>query len=148
MTRLEGTRAVVTGAGRDFGRSLAIRLAAEGAEVFVSARSRAAAERTRAEISSHGTDRVHAFGCDLRDQGSIRDFATAVGDLADRVDILVNNGARWLEGADLEAADDDDIVESITSCAVGTVLVVNHFLPLLRISLRPDLIKSFHFEPA
>lgn len=134
-------RVVVTGAGRDFGRSLAIHFARGGAEVFLSARNLDAARRVADEIAGLGArGRVHAFGCDLARPEQVQRFAAGVGDLTGYVDVLVNNAARWLEGEDLTAADDADIVETIASAATGTILAVKHFLPLLRASARPDIV--------
>ncbi|MEU8762277.1 SDR family oxidoreductase [Streptomyces sp. NPDC048659] len=138
--KFENLRVVVTGASRYFGRALAVGFAHLGAEVYVSARTVEAAERTRTEVMGSARDRIHAFGCDLSRPAEIREFAARVGERTDRVDLLVNNGARWLDGMDLEAASDDAIVETIESTAGGTVLMVKHFLPLLRGSLRPDIV--------
>ncbi|MEU6928324.1 SDR family oxidoreductase [Streptomyces sp. NPDC046385] len=138
--KFENLRVVVTGASRYFGRALAVGFAHLGAEVYVSARTVEAAERTRAEVMGSARDRIHAFGCDLSRPAEIREFAARVGEHTDRVDLLVNNGARWLDGMDLEAASDAEIVETIESTAGGTVLMVKHFLPLLRGSLRPDIV--------
>lgn len=138
--KFENLRVVVTGASRDFGRSLAVGFAHLGAEVYVSARTRQAAERTRTEVMGAARDRIHAFGCDLSRPEQIRSFARQVGERTDRVDLLVNNGARWLDGMDLEEASDAQIVETIESTAGGTVLMVKHFLPLLRLSSRPDIV--------
>ncbi|MCX4729131.1 SDR family oxidoreductase [Streptomyces sp. NPDC090052] len=131
---------VVTGASRHFGRALAIGFAHLGAEVYVSARTVEAAERTRTEVMGSARDRIHAFGCDLSKPADIREFARRVGERTDRVDLLVNNGARWLDGLELDDASDEEIVETIESTAGGTVLMVKHFLPLLRASNRPDII--------
>ncbi|MFD4658709.1 SDR family oxidoreductase [Kitasatospora sp. NPDC058444] len=137
---MNNTRVVVTGAARDFGRTLAIRFAQLGAEVYLSARSLEAAQATRDEILALGHDKVHAFSCDLTDPASVREFAEQVGKLTDRVDILLNNGAMWLEGYDLGTATDEQIMATVTSGGAGTVLMVKHFLPLLRASERPDIV--------
>ncbi|MFF0596141.1 SDR family oxidoreductase [Streptomyces antibioticus] len=133
-------RVVITAAGRDFGRTLAIRLADLGAEVFLSARQLAAARRVRDEIRDRGHQRVHAFACDLTDPASIRDFASGVAEHTDRVDVLVNNGSRYLTGPDLLSATDDDVVDTIASGATGTVLITKSFLPLLLNSDKPDVV--------
>ncbi|MFJ9029457.1 SDR family oxidoreductase [Streptomyces sp. NPDC102274] len=138
--KFENLRVVVTGASRQFGRSLAIGFAHLGAEVYVSARTVEAAERTHTEVMGSARDRIHAFGCDLSRPAEIRDFARRVAERTDRVDLLVNNGARWLDGLQLDDASDDQIVETIESTAGGTVLMVKHFLPLLRSSGRPDIV--------
>lgn len=137
---MENTRVVITGAARDFGRTLAIRFAALGAEVYLSGRDLQAAEATRDEIRTLGHPKVHAFACNVSDPASVRAFAERVGQLTDRVDILLNNGARWLDGPDLESASDEEIMATVGSGGTGTVLVTKHFLPLLRASQRPDIV--------
>ncbi|MEW1722730.1 SDR family oxidoreductase [Streptomyces sp. NPDC093109] len=136
----EQQRVVITGASRDFGRTLAIRFAQQGAEVFVSSRSREASLRVAGEIRDLGHARVHAFACDLADAASIRRFAAELAERTDRVDVLVNNGARWLEGPDLLSASDEDVIDTIASGATGTVLMVKRLLPLLLASDRPDVV--------
>jgi NAD(P)-dependent dehydrogenase (short-subunit alcohol dehydrogenase family) len=137
--RFEGYRVVVTGAGRGFGRSLAIALGRDGAEVFLSARRFAAAEDVAEEVR-HAGGRAHAFECDLADAASVRDFAEAVGDTTDHVDVLVNNGAAYLDTGGFLEADDEQIAETIAAGATGTVLATKHFLPLLLRSGRPDIV--------
>ncbi|KQV18848.1 MULTISPECIES: SDR family oxidoreductase [unclassified Kitasatospora] len=138
--RFDDHRVVITAAGRDFGRTLAIRFADLGAEVFLSARTLAAAERVGEEIRGRGHQRVHAFACDLTDPASIRTFADQVAQQTDHIDVLVNNGSRWLEGADLLSASDADVIDTIASGATGTVLTVKQFLPLLLASEKPDVV--------
>ncbi|WP_340377101.1 SDR family oxidoreductase [Streptomyces sp. SS7] len=135
-----GRRVVITGAGRDFGRTLALFFARRGDEVLLSARDLAAAERVADEIRGLGSDRVHALRCDLADPASVRDFADEIATLTDHVDVLVNNGARWLPGENLASADDGDIAVTVASAVTGTVLVTKHLLPLLLKSDRPDVV--------
>ncbi|MEO3850800.1 SDR family oxidoreductase [Streptomyces sp. B8F3] len=136
----ERQRVVITGASRDFGRTLAIRFAREGAEVVVSSRSLAASRRVADEIRDLGHAQVHALACDLADPASIRQFAADVARRTDRVDVLVNNGARWLGGPDLLSATDEDVIDTVSAGATGTILVVKRLLPLLLASDRPDIV--------
>lgn len=138
--RFDNHRVVVTAVSRDFGRTLAIRLAELGAEVFLSARGLDAAERVRDEIRERGHQKVHAFACDLTDPSSIREFAAGVARHTDRVDVLINNGSRWLAGPDLLSATDADVIDTIASGGTGTVLTVKNFLPLLLNSDKPDVV--------
>ncbi|MFB7368935.1 SDR family oxidoreductase [Streptomyces sp. NPDC056222] len=133
-------RVVITGAGRDFGRSLAHHFAGLGAELFLAARTLEAAERTCGEIRDRGHDQVHAFACDLADSASIREFAASVGRRTDRIDVLVNNGARWLEGPDLLSVSDEDVADTLASGSTGTILVTKNLLPLLLASDHPDVV--------
>lgn len=135
-------RVVITAAGRDFGRTLALRFAARGAEVHLSARTLDAAEAVRAEIlaQGHDADRVHAYACDLTDPASVREFATAVAARTGHVDVLVNNGSRYQHGTDLLSASDEEVVDTLASGATGTVLATKAFLPLLLKSSQPDIV--------
>jgi NAD(P)-dependent dehydrogenase (short-subunit alcohol dehydrogenase family) len=137
---MQESNVVITGAGRDLGRALAILFAERGDRVFLSARSQSNAERTRDELLARGHTEVYAFPCDLSKPKTIRDFAAMVSERAPCVDILVNNAAGWLEGSNLSDAQDDAIVSAVTSTVAGTVLVVKHFLPMLLASERPDII--------
>ncbi|MEJ8645854.1 SDR family oxidoreductase [Streptomyces sp. MS1.HAVA.3] len=139
---LEHHRVVITAAGRDFGRTLALQFASRGAEVHLSARTLEAAERVREEIiaQGHDADRVHAFACDLTDPASVREFVAAVAARTGHIDVLVNNGARYQHGADLLSASDEDVVDTLASAATGTVLVTKAFLPLLLESAKPDIV--------
>ncbi|MFD5620744.1 SDR family oxidoreductase [Streptomyces yangpuensis] len=139
---LEHHRVVITAAGRDFGRTLALRFASRGAEVHLSARTLEAAARVRDEIlaQGHDADRVHAYACDLTDPASVREFAAAVAVRTDHVDVLVNNGSRYQHGADLLSASDEDVVDTLASGATGTVLATKAFLPLLLKSAKPDIV--------
>ncbi len=83
---------------------------------------------------------MHAFACDLTSPASIRAFASDVAEHTDRVDLLVNNGSRYLAGPDLLSAADDDVVDTIASGATGTVLTTKSFLPLLINSPAPDVV--------
>ncbi|MFJ8431566.1 SDR family oxidoreductase [Kitasatospora sp. NPDC094019] len=137
---LAGKTVVVTGAGRGFGRALALTAGRSGARVFLSARTRAAAAEVAEEIAADSGARAEAFACDLADPATVRAFAAGVAEHTDRVDVLVNNGARYLPGPDLWDAEDDAITDTVASGATGTLLTVKHFLPLLRAAGDADVV--------
>ena len=90
----EGRVALVTGASQGgTGTSLAVRLAAEGARVAITARSVEGLERTRARIESLGSKPL-VIPCDLADPKGGRDelVARTEAELG-ALDILVNNAA-------------------------------------------------------
>jgi NAD(P)-dependent dehydrogenase (short-subunit alcohol dehydrogenase family) len=88
---LAGKRAVVTGATKGIGRSIALTLAEAGADVVVSARSEADLEALRAEIAGRGR-RALAIACDVTDAQQVNErLARGALDAWGGVDILVNN---------------------------------------------------------
>jgi len=99
---LAGRVAVVTGASRGIGKALALRLAHEGADVVVAAKSEQSTERlpgsiheTADEIRSLGR-RAVAVPTDVRDEEAVRALIERAVDEFGRVDILINNaGALW-----------------------------------------------------
>ena len=137
---LTGLRVAVTGAARDTGRLLAEAFADRGAQVFLSARDLRSAERVVAAINERSPGRAAAFRCDLAVPDSVRAFAGAVADLTPHLDVLVNNGAGYVEGADLADASDEQIEGLLAAGATGTTLLTKHLLPLLRASTRPDIV--------
>jgi NAD(P)-dependent dehydrogenase (short-subunit alcohol dehydrogenase family) len=88
---LEGQVALVTGASRRIGRSIALRLAAEGANVVVHYRTSAAeAESVVAEIGGLGKEAV-AIQADVSKQSQAQQMIDAAASRFGRLDILVNN---------------------------------------------------------
>ena len=89
---IEGGRvAVVTGGTRGIGRAIALRLAAEGADLAVSYRSDdAAAEETAEEVRAAGV-KCEVFKGDVATPEDVQALFKGVSDVFGRVDILVNN---------------------------------------------------------
>src|ERR1700681_3744452 len=94
MTKeLTGKVAIVTGAGRNIGRAIALALASDGASVVVNARSnRAEAEGVAREIESAGAKALVHVG-DVADAKAVQAMADAAIKAFGRIDILVNNAA-------------------------------------------------------
>lgn len=111
MTRLEGRRALVTGASRGIGAAIAVRLAQEGADVALNyARSADAAEAVASEIRQTGRQAVTVQG-DVGDEEQaarvVQEAAEALGGL----DVLVNNAGVTRDGLLVRmTADDFDAV--------------------------------------
>ncbi len=88
--RLEGKRALVTGAGRGIGRSTALLFAQEGAKVVVADLSRAEADAVAAEIAGLGGEAA-AVAADLGDSTQALEMMDKAIAVFDGLDILVNN---------------------------------------------------------
>jgi len=93
--RLAGQSALVTGAGRGFGRSIALRLAADGAAVTLVARSRDQLESVVDEIRAAG-GRAIAAPADVTDPAQVRAACDAARAAHGAPSILVSNaGVPW-----------------------------------------------------
>src|SRR6185436_12835697 len=88
---LEGKVSLVTGAGRDIGREIALTLGREGATVAVNyLKSRGDAEATAAEIRAAG-GRAMAVGADVSDYAAVQAMVERVKGEWGPIDVLVNN---------------------------------------------------------
>ncbi|MBW4618052.1 MAG: 3-oxoacyl-[acyl-carrier-protein] reductase [Cyanosarcina radialis HA8281-LM2] len=91
LQHLKGQVALVTGASRGIGRSIALALAAEGANVAVNyASSSTAAEKVVAEITASGGNAI-ALPADVSQAERVDSLIRSVMDKWQRIDILVNN---------------------------------------------------------
>ena len=87
----EGRVAIVTGGTRGIGRSIALRLAAEGANVAVSYRSNdEAAEETAEAVRAEGV-KCEVLKGDVASPEDVQALFKGVSDAFGRLDILVNN---------------------------------------------------------
>jgi len=90
---LAGRVALVTGAGRNIGRAIALMLAEDGAAVVVNARSnKAEADAVAAEIAARGGQAISVIA-DIADAAAVERLVAAAAARFGRIDILVNNAA-------------------------------------------------------
>ena len=96
---LSGKVAIVTGAGRNIGRAIALALADGGASILVNARSnRAEADAVAREVVSNGGKAIVHIG-DVADVTAVQAMADAAARQFGRLDILINNAALRREKA-------------------------------------------------
>jgi 3-oxoacyl-[acyl-carrier protein] reductase len=104
--KLAGKTAVVTGAGRGIGRSIAITFARAGANVAICARSTDELADTCKEIEAHGVTCVQ-LPTNLVDAESTQRFCTQTLDTFGQVDVLVNNAGGMIEKSSIAESDAD-----------------------------------------
>jgi 2-deoxy-D-gluconate 3-dehydrogenase len=99
--RLDGKKALVTGAGRGLGKAIADDLAESGATVYGTSRDAATAQ----QISErYGTP---ALAVDLSSPGNISGFAESLQRASGGIDLLVNNAGVNVPKPALELTEDD-----------------------------------------
>jgi len=101
------TVTLVTGANSGIGRAVALRLAAEGHEVYGAMRDLGRGEKL-AQLAEAADVVVHPVELDVTDDASVRQGVDEVIEAAGRVDVLVNNaGIGWnatTEDVDIDMA--------------------------------------------
>ncbi|HWI59413.1 MAG TPA: SDR family NAD(P)-dependent oxidoreductase, partial [Bacillota bacterium] len=97
MSQLANQIAVVTGAGRGIGRAIALKFAAEGADVVCVSRTAENSEKVAAEIRALGR-RAWAHAVDVADAAAVTAASEQILGEAGRVDILVNNAGVTRDG--------------------------------------------------
>lgn len=128
------TIALVTGATRGLGLATARALAQQGTCVLLSGRRHAEAEESAASLRAEGLD-VQAVELDVTDPHSIQAAVNHVGELRDRLDVLVNNAGVLPEATDSaehDFANPDLFRATFDTNLFGAVAVTEAFLPLLR----------------
>jgi len=130
--KLKGKVAVVTGASKGIGASIAGHLAAEGAAVVVNySSSKEAADRVVAEIAGKGGKAI-AVQANIAKQSDIQRLFSETKKTFGRVDILVNNAGVY-ELAPLESVTAEHFHKMFDLNVLGLVLTsqeaVKHFGP-------------------
>lgn len=105
--KLEGKKALVTGASRGIGRAIALALAAEGADVAVNyAGSEAAAKEVAAEIEAMGR-KAFVIQADISSNAAATEMIDKVVAEFGRIDILVNNAGITRDGLLMRMKEED-----------------------------------------
>jgi NAD(P)-dependent dehydrogenase (short-subunit alcohol dehydrogenase family) len=126
-----GKVALITGGTSGIGRASATALAAMGAEVVVTGRSKERGETAVREIrASSGNERASLMLADLSVQAEVRGLAQEFTERYDHLDVLVNN-AGLIQSRRTETPD-----------GLELTLAVNHLAPFLLTNLLLDLLKE------
>ena len=106
MSQLANQIAVVTGAGRGIGRAIALKFAAEGADIVCVSRTQENSEKVAAEIRALAR-KAWAHAVDVSDSAAVSAAAEKILAEAGRVDILVNNAGVTRDGLLMRMSDAD-----------------------------------------
>src|SRR5579862_6552329 len=97
MSQLSGQIAIVTGAGRGIGRAIALKFAAEGADVVCVSRTAENSEKTAQEVRSLGR-KAWAHAVDVSDGAAVAAVVEEILSEASKVDVLINNAGVTRDG--------------------------------------------------
>lgn len=104
---LAGQAALVTGAGRGIGRAIALRLAASGVRVCLTARSEDELDSAVKEVERDGGEAI-AVRCDLTDADRVEELVATASRELGGLGLLVNNAGGAHRIRRLERLDSDD----------------------------------------
>ena len=145
MSSFANRTVFITGASRGIGKAIALRLAKEGANIVIAAKSVEEDPRLGGTIYSAAEEVEAAGGKALAVQVDIRDeaqIAAAVQQAVDKfggIDVVINNAsAISLTNTEKTEAKRFDLMQSIN--VRGTFLVVKHCLPWLKKGNNPHII--------
>jgi len=127
--RFEGQVAIITGAARGIGKAIALRLANEGAWVFLFDRLKAELEATGNEMTGFGlnADKVHL---DITDESQVREAFETVVRRAGHLDIVVNSaGIVGPTGTKIEDYSFAEFRQVLDVNLLGTFLITKYAIP-------------------
>lgn len=121
MNRFEGQRAIVTGAASGIGRAAALRLAAEGAGLFLADRDRPGLDAVTAEV---GQAALQSSSLDIGDPQGVDAAFDGFADRHGAPDILIHcAGVVGSTGQNAVEADPDDFARTVAINLTGSFLV-------------------------
>jgi 3-oxoacyl-[acyl-carrier protein] reductase len=130
--KLEGKRALVTGASRGIGRAIAVAMAEQGADVAIGyRRDRASAESAAKEVEAHGRKAlIHAV--DVREGEAVHGFVQAAHEQLGGLDVVVANAGVPTRFEPLQQVDPGYWQRVIDIDLTGVFHTLHAALPILR----------------
>ena len=130
--RLEGRKAIVTGAAKGMGAAITTTLAREGADIVLAARDTGALEKVAEEVRALGRA-AHVVACDVTDEPQVKAMVEKAREVFDgRIDILVNvAGVTGPIETPVQEIELEDFRYVITANEIGTFLPIKHVVPTM-----------------
>jgi 3-oxoacyl-[acyl-carrier protein] reductase len=128
MSDLVGKNAVVTGAARGLGYAIALRLAADGAQVAVADIDTEKAEEVAREFVEKGY-LARAFNVDVSDKKSVLEMASQVKEAFGSVEILINNAGIVGPGKPLVEIEESEWDQTLNVNLKGAFLCSQAVIP-------------------
>lgn len=127
--KLQNKVVVITGASQGLGKTLAEKLAKEGARIILVARS---IDKLKKIASNLQKQHLYArfFACDIKDRAQITQTVQEILQQEKTIDILINNAGIWTDN-ELEKIHPEKRKEAFDTNALGTIeftqAVLSHF---------------------
>lgn len=128
---IRGRAALVTASSKGLGRACAEALAAEGADLIMTARSQGPLQDAAQTIAREHMVRAHAIACDVSTEAGCAAAVDAARQAFGRLDILITNTG-GPDRADFDRATDDMWQRGFESTLMNVVRLVRAATPLMR----------------
>ena len=145
MTDLSNKTIIITGASRGIGRAMAVRFAADGANIVIAAKSDRPHPKLKGTIHTVAEEVTAAggkalpFKLDVRQEDQVTKMMQAAADEFGGIDALINNaGAISLTSVEQTAVKRYDLMQGINSRAV--FICAQAALPFLKASSNPHIL--------
>ena len=129
MDRLAGKRAIVTGAGAGIGRSIALRLASEGARVAIADVDESTAGKVASEIEGE----TLARRTDVTRAAEVEALVAGVVEAWGGLDVMVNNAGVGVAATAVQTTE-EDYERVMDVCVRGTLLGMKYAIPAIRMA--------------
>lgn len=128
MSTLQGKTAIITGASSGIGAGIAKKLAKEGANVVLAARTMEKLINIKKEIQTQGNENVLIVQTDVTNKQDIDHLVTKAQDAFSHIDILVNNAGQMLS-APVTSGKVNEWEQMIDVNIKGVLYGINSVLP-------------------
>ncbi|HLG03187.1 MAG TPA: NAD(P)-dependent oxidoreductase [Bacteroidia bacterium] len=142
---MKGKTIFITGGSRGIGKAIALRLAREGANIVIAAKTTEPHPKLEGTIFSAATEIEQAGGkclpvkCDIRDEEQVVNAVGEAVKLFGGIDVLVNNASAInLTQASNLPLKQYDLMQDINTR--GTFIVTHHCIPHLKKSSNPHIV--------
>jgi len=139
--KLQGQVALITGAGRNIGKSMALLFASEGAKIAIAEMHEGRAQAVVDQIKSSGGDAMFVIG-DVSKSADVQSMVKKVVDHFGGIDILVNNAALTDHATILDSAE-EEFDKVIAVSLKGPYLVTKYVAAQMKQSGRGGKILNF-----
>ena len=122
---------VITGAGNGIGRSLAIQLSQQGANLALTSKTSKNLNTTISLLNVEDKQ-LFARAFDITEKDAVFQFANDVQDYFGRVDVLINNAGVAMGGLTFEELEVEDYEWIISINYLGLIYATKAFFPMLK----------------
>jgi len=138
--KLQGQRALITGANQGFGLAVARAFVAEGADVMICARDETQLQNAQHELSARGTARIAARRADVSRADDVQQLVDATLAELGGLDVLVSNAGVYGPKGAIENVDWGEWARVIEINLNGTVLMCRAVVPHFKKQTRGKII--------